>query len=289
MADASWDDLQLFFEVAETGGLSGASQRTGQSAPTIGRKMLALERTLGRSLFFRSQRGYRLAHDGEILFERVKIMRAAANGIADWHKDAFALPIVAVSIETWISGLLTDHVGQIRSAEDPFRICCNSVRQGLDLTFRGADVAVLFSAPESGNLAVRRSVSMAYAVYRARAESGNNDLPWISLGTSIAETAADRYVFENHEPGIMIWTEDRHLVPRLIEQGAGRSILPVHEGDRNEKLVRESDVIETLTHPLFIVAHDDDRHRPEIRLVIERLATLLKALEPRLTGAKRAS
>ena len=41
MADPNWDDLQLFHVVAELGGLSAAAQRTGLSAPTIGRRMLA--------------------------------------------------------------------------------------------------------------------------------------------------------------------------------------------------------------------------------------------------------
>eukprot|EP01030_Chromulinospumella_sphaerica_P031879 gene31879-32556_t len=69
MADSAWDDLKLFLHVASEGGLSGASLQTGLSAPTIGRRMFALERVLGRSLFVRSQQGYRLAHDGEILLE----------------------------------------------------------------------------------------------------------------------------------------------------------------------------------------------------------------------------
>ena len=61
MNGAGWDDLQLFLNVATEGGLSGAALRTGLSAPTIGRRMLTLERTTGRTLFVRSQQGYRLS------------------------------------------------------------------------------------------------------------------------------------------------------------------------------------------------------------------------------------
>ncbi|MGO7216462.1 LysR family transcriptional regulator, partial [Rhizobium ruizarguesonis] len=49
MNDANWEDLQLFFHVATGGGLSSAAVRTGLSAPSIGRRMLALERVTGRS------------------------------------------------------------------------------------------------------------------------------------------------------------------------------------------------------------------------------------------------
>jgi len=68
MTDVNWDDLKLFHIVATEGGLAGAASLTGISAPTIGRKMLFLERTMGRTLFIRSQQGYKLAPDGVILF-----------------------------------------------------------------------------------------------------------------------------------------------------------------------------------------------------------------------------
>ncbi|MEK1901875.1 MAG: LysR family transcriptional regulator, partial [Rhizobium sp.] len=87
MKEASWDDLQLFFHVATSGGLTGAAARTGLSPPTIGRRMLALERATGRTLFRRGPTGYLLAKDGETLFERVLVMQEAAEAIADWRGD----------------------------------------------------------------------------------------------------------------------------------------------------------------------------------------------------------
>ena len=283
MAEASWDDLQLFHVVAEAGGLSGAAERTGISAPTIGRRMLALERTLGRSLFVRSQRGYQLAHDGQELFRRVTAMREVASGIAVWHADAFALPFVSIATDCWLSPLIADNLESVRSRDDPFRICCSSEGESADLTFRAADVVVLSKRPESGNVAVLPSVDMAYAVYRPKAAAGQA-LPWISIGTAAAREPRDRYVFENFEGGIMTWTEDRHLLPRLVLSGVGRAVLLVWVGDGLTELEREGEVIAELTHPLFIVAHDDDRHRPEVRLTIERLAALLKNNAARLAG-----
>ena len=44
--DTDWDDLRLFLHVAEQGGLAGTATLTGISAPTIGRRMLALERQI---------------------------------------------------------------------------------------------------------------------------------------------------------------------------------------------------------------------------------------------------
>jgi DNA-binding transcriptional LysR family regulator len=184
--------LQLFWEVARERGLSGAALRTGISAPTIGRRMLELERTMGRTLFRRSKAGYELAHDGVVLLERVRAMRAVAEAITTWHQDAFSLPIVAIAADKWIAGLLARHVAEIRAADDPYRICCNSVPVGFDLAFRSADVAILPESPKSGNFAVLRSVPLRYAVYRSRAGGGSNEARWVSMGTDAVTAAADR-------------------------------------------------------------------------------------------------
>lgn len=283
MNTAAWDDLQLFFHVALQGGLSGAASCTGMSAPTIGRRMLALERTTGRTLFVRSQQGYRLAHDGEILLEHVRTMQRAADSIADWHKDAFALPIVSIAADDWLAPFIAEHAMDIRRSDDAYRLCCQSVHTGIDLTFRRADVAILGERPVNGNFAVRRSVTMSYAVYQSAA-SPVTDERWISIGTEHSHAPADKWVFENHEGQIFTWTTSPELLIRLIQAGAGCGVLPVFVGDAKPGLVRHGGLIETLDHPLFIVANDDDRHRAEVRLVIERLATLLKGEEKRLSG-----
>lgn len=284
MAEAAWDDLKLFYHVATEGGLSGAAMRTGLSAPTIGRRMLALERAIGRALFIRSQQGYRLAHDGQILLEHVRAMRHAADSISDWHRDAFALPIVSVAGDAWVSGFIADHATALRAWGDGFRFCCKQVHRGFDLTFREADVAVLHEQPRSGNIAVRRSVDIAYGVYRAGNMPKRDDFPWISIGTEAAWSAADKWVFQNHEPQIHTWTDSPGLLLRLIRNGAGRGLLPAFVGDADPLLKREGGLVESLTHPLWIAANDDDRRRPEVRSVIDRLADLLKREEAGFSG-----
>lgn len=284
MASAAWDDLQLFLHVANEGGLSGAAARTGLSAPTIGRRMLNLERVTGRKLFIRSQQGYRLAHDGAILYEHVRAMQKAADSIAEWHKDAFALPIVSVASNGWLAPFIAEHSDRLRGPDDQFRLCCKEAHLGLDLTFREADVAILGDAPANGNLALRRSVTVRYAPYRSRHMPDHARERWISLGTESSYSPADRWVFENREAKIHTWTTAPHLLLRLIRAGEGTGVLPLFAGDAEPALERAGEVIAELDHALFIVANDDDRHRPEVRLVIERLAALLRLNEALFSG-----
>ena len=60
MNDVDWNDLRLFCHVVREGTLAGAAERTGISAPTLGRAMRALEGRMGRALFERHRTGYRL-------------------------------------------------------------------------------------------------------------------------------------------------------------------------------------------------------------------------------------
>ena len=283
MTEPEWDDLKLFLHVASAGGLSGASERTGISAPTIGRRMLSLERATGRTLFVRSQRGYRLAPDGEVLLAHVEAMRKSAEKIAEWRGRAFALPIVSIGADAWLSGLVAGETPSIRGTSDPFRLCCQMRHDGIDFTYRETDIGLVSGPPRTGNLAVLKSVPVAHAVYRA-AGPGGPPLPWVSLGTQSAHSPADRWVFERHEADIMTWANSPDLLLRLVRAGNGRGVLPCFVGDAEPELERDGPILDELTYTLWIVANDDDRHRPEMRLVMDRLAALFRRLADDLSG-----
>lgn len=282
--ETDWDDFKLFLHVAEQGGLAGAAMLTGISAPTIGRRMLALERRLGRSLFVRSQQGYRLAHDGNVLVEHVRSMRGVADTIAQWHRDAFAWPIVSIAGDFWIAGFIADCAERLRGPADQFRYCCRTLDASPDLTFRGIDIAILPQRPKAGNLAAKRSITVNYAPYRATTIDPSTAERWVSIGTEWPRTPADRWVFENRESEIYTWTGSPDLLLRLIRSGAGMGVLPVFVGDGEPIVMRAGAIIEELSHPLYIVAHDDDRKRPEVRQVIDRLADIFKRNEARFAG-----
>lgn len=284
MQEVDWSDLQLFFHVASEGGLAGASSITGISAPTIGRRMLALERSMGRTLFLRSQQGYRLAADGSVLYEHVQTIRRTTADITRWHGDAFTLPIVSIAGDVWMTGFIAENTSDLRGPTDSFRLCCKQLLPGEDLTYRHGMIALFHSAPKTGNVAVRKSVDVAYAIYRTADLVFEENLPWVSIGTEVAMSDAEKWVFRNHEQHIHTWTNTPDVLSRLIASGAGRGVLPAFVGDGIPSLVREGEPIPELTHSLWIAANDDDRHRPEMRVAIDRLATLFKRNEDRFAG-----
>ncbi|WP_275782934.1 LysR family transcriptional regulator [Pararhizobium gei] len=284
MNEVDWDDLKLFFQVASEGGLAGAAALTGISPPTIGRRMLALERTMGRTLFIRSQQGYRLAPDGLVLFDHVQSMRKTVSDISRWHGDAFSLPIVSIGGQIWTTGFVARHAGALRNRQDRFRLCCKLLLPEEDLTFRRGMIGMLSARPANGNFAVRKSVSVAYCTYRAADDGIEDELPWVSIGTEVANAPAETWVFRNHEPEIHTWTNAPELLPHLLSAGAGRGVLPTFMGDAVPSLKRDGVPIDELAHPLWLAVNDDDRQLPEVRLTMDRLADLLRRNEDLFSG-----
>ncbi|TLP46972.1 LysR family transcriptional regulator [Cohaesibacter sp. CAU 1516] len=286
--EASWDDLKLFLIVAEGGGLSAASARTGISAPTIGRRMLALERTMNRILFERSRRGYELAADGICLLERVREMATISGAITQWHSGAFGDPFVGIAGDSWLAMFLAQRNKALSHGPGDIRFCCFDAHEGLNMSNRDSDIAIISNPPQTGNFAVRPSVHVAYAVYQAQDLGEDADRPWVSLGKEDARFASERWVYERHDLEIYGWTNSPHVLFQMIKAGQGRSVLPCFLGDAAPELIRASDVIEELTVRLHLVVNDDDRHRPEIRTMIERLSRLLEDNRALFAGECRA-
>ena len=293
MKDAlDWEDLRLFYQVASLGSLAAASARTGISSPTIGRRMLDLERVTQRQLFFRRQTGYTLAPDGKALFDRLVLMQEAAQTIEDWREEAVPLPSVDLSLDYWMARYLSANLAALWSPDDPFQLCVKTARTRSDLLHRHVSLSITDERPMSGNVAVRSAPAVTYAVYCARAFDHAEKRNWLSIGRGELSAPWANWASSRSDTWITCWTDGPGTLLDLTRAGAGRTVLPCYIGDTEPDLVRLGDPIEDLTHPAWIVIHDDERRWPEVRTVIERLSDLLNAdkawFEGRADGASPA-
>lgn len=275
MKSENWEDIRLFLIVARRGGLTGASQETGMSPPTIGRRMLALERSMGRSLFVRGPTGYSLAVDGQILFERARSMETAAQAIVEWQQDIPTLPIVSIGADTWTLRLIAENLSALWSPSDSFRICLKVFDAGIDFTYRDAQIGVVADKPTKGNAAIRPAGLRKYAPYRSLSASSDAVSNWVSLGTDTAPAPWMRWTFLQAHLPIIAWTNSQTGLLDLVRAGAGTGVLPCMVGDRDMTVKRAGPEIIELEHPIWLVMHDDDRQRPEVRLTIDRLGAFL--------------
>ena len=73
-----WSDVRVFLAIARERRLATAARRLGQSQPTMGRRLRALEQSLGQTLFQRTGEGFVLTEEGEAVLVHAERMEEAA-------------------------------------------------------------------------------------------------------------------------------------------------------------------------------------------------------------------
>ncbi|MAZ15986.1 LysR family transcriptional regulator [Oricola sp.] len=276
MKNLSWDDLQIFAHVARAGGLTGAAETLSLSAPTIGRRMLALEQVIGKPLFVRSRTGYALTDKGQSLLRKVKAMEAGARPIEEWLTSGVERPAVRLSAGTWTANFIAENFARVWTSNDPFRICFKTTEARLDIAHREVEIGIRNQPAESGNLASRPTVEIAFAPYVARNHPDPEGSEWVSLGSEEAVTRSARWLLAQEDTSICAWANTPHTLRDVVRAGAGRGVMPCFSGDRDPQLMRAGPLIAELAETQYLVMHNDDRHRPEVRKVIDRLHALFR-------------
>jgi DNA-binding transcriptional LysR family regulator len=262
-----WDDLRLFLAVARGGGLAAAQTETGKSPPTLGRRMLHLERRLGRDLFVREARGYTLTEDGQAFLRDVASLEAQLFPLLRTGADP-ARPLVKISAGTWVTEVLFQHTPQLLNHTQA-RLRFISAETTLDIRRRETLIGVRNRRPEDPALAGRKVGPVQFAAY-ARSPDVTR---WARV---LGPAPSARWVAETQDPQDMIEVTHPHNARDLAISGVACAVLPTFIGDREEMLIRVSPIIEDLTHDQWLVMHQDDRYLPEVRQVIDLIFDILK-------------
>ncbi|KPF41593.1 LysR family transcriptional regulator [Rhizobium sp. G187] len=286
MKDVSWDAYQLFLAVARQGGLTAAAEITGLSPATLGRRMVELEQDLGRELFLRSQTGYRLTGDGARLLDYLAELEAGSRKVDEWRRGASGQSLVRISLGTWIAWLVCQDIQALRTERDDFRIDLHVAEQRARLSHRESDIAMRAFEPEEANLAALPAGEVAYAAYRARNRDWTGRDPWLAVDPEDAVSAYLRWPHDNVADRIVTTVNRPRSLRDLVQAGAGTAVLPCFVGDLDPTLERVGDEIAPLRHRQWIVMNNDDRHRKDIRTVVDRLAKLLKSRRDILAGKR---
>lgn len=286
MKKIGWDAYEVFIAVARGGGLTAAAQTTGLSPATIGRRVLDLEQSIGRILFARSQTGYALTTEGQILFEQIRDLESAVRRVESWRMQSSGAVTLRLAVGTWNARLVAENFRDICTERDGFRVEMTVTETRAPLAHREHDVALRAHQPEEMNLAARLIGEVAYAAYRAK--SAPHYLPerWIAVTEPDAISGYLRWPHENCAADIAVTVTRPRSLLDLVKAGAGHAILPCFIGDAEPGIERAGDEIPELRHRQWVVTNYDDRGRREIRTLADRLAKLLKAHQDLYAGKR---
>lgn len=263
-----WEDLGLFVAVAREGGLSSASRVTGRSAATLGRRMRALERSIGKELFIRHTHGYTLTEQAEqLLTELLPVEATIARLGGDDHDDA--LPLVKLSAGTWTTLGLVERLDEIIGSPADVRLRFVSGEAVLSIPRREVVIGFRNQRPDQHGLAGRRLRRVEFAPYALP------DAPdrWVSVTIDTPSAHWMSRSIDNSK--VVCEVNSPRTAMDLALAGKGIALLPTFVGDAESSLIRKGDTIEELAHDQWIVVHQDDRKLAEVRRTVDRLFAVL--------------
>lgn len=153
-----WNQARAFLATAEEGSLSAAARVLGQTQPTLGRQVNALEEELGILLFDRIGRSLYLTPAGEDLLVHVRTMRDAASrlSIAASSQSQAIEGEVKVSVsDVLASYMISDVLKRIRDLAPRLQVHLVATDEISDLQRREADIAIRHVRPVQPDLIAR--------------------------------------------------------------------------------------------------------------------------------------
>lgn len=281
-----WNQARTFLATAEEGSLSAAARALGQTQPTLGRQVAALEEELGVTLFDRVGRSLVLTPSGLELLDHVRAMADAASLISitasgqsqaiEGHVSITATPVLATYHLPAILKRLREEAPGIAIEI----IASNEVR---DLTRREADIAIRHARPEQpdliakliGETSARLYASKEYLDRYGRPKSPADlaDADFIGFGQP------ERQVSLVNAMGIPLTKENFKfnttsgtVILELLKHGLGISFLTKDA----EALVPDIEPIlpdlDPIPVPIWLVTHRELHTSRRIRLVFDFLA-----------------
>lgn len=235
-----WSDVRIFLAIARCGTLGGAAKQVGQTQPTMGRRLRALEEALGHTLFQRTSDGFILTDDGEAVLAYAERMEEEALGFtrALTGKETQLSGLLRVSSSDWFgihvltpvfARFLAQHPGISLELLTDSRLY-NLARHEADLLFR----IVPF---EESDIIQRKLMRIDYALYGhvdlAPPSPGNGDGHTLISMDSAFGSLPDVEWIKRMLPGarVVFGSNNRGVQARMCAEKSGLAVLPCLLGD----------------------------------------------------------
>ncbi|MGD9170270.1 MAG: LysR family transcriptional regulator [Candidatus Thiodiazotropha sp.] len=293
-----WNDLKFFLELARQGKLVQAAARLHVDHTTVSRRISALESRLEVRLFDRSPRGYQLTDAGVRLMPYAESMESSSNRIYQEiaGKDAWLGGTVRVATpEALGSQVIARHIHEFRAEHPDIEIELVAETRRASLSKREADIAVIFSRPQSGRL-----VAWKLCDYRLRVYGSQDYLSQHEAITSPADL--ERHGFVSYIDDLIEMPELRYLESivkkanvvfsssniiaqfNAILQGVGLGLVHCFMAEREPRLQSVLPDEIAIDRSYWLVVHEDLRHVARVDAVCRFLTRVLSDNQKLMLG-----
>lgn len=291
-----WDDLRFFLAVAQHGTLSAAAKALNVTQPTVGRRIVGMERELGAVLFARSSAGFVLTDSGRAILSHAEAMRDhAARAESDVSgRDLGVEGAVRVTASEWvIRSLLAPTLAPLLERHPGLEIELLADARHLNLVKREADIALRPSEFRHDSVFQRVVATIEFGLYASDAYLARKGAPRFENGcaghvfidmSKELETIVDRSWLPALVGAAHVGARcnGREPMAVLAAAGLGFTALPCFLGDATPGLRRLVTPAPGPVRKLWLGVHRSARRTPRIQVVIEFLVRALRQLRAAL-------
>ncbi|MCP3099676.1 LysR family transcriptional regulator [Myxococcus sp. K15C18031901] len=293
--DMRWDDLRYLLAVARRGSLAGAARELRVDATTVGRRLAALEKSLGTKLVLRGARTLGLTEGAEAVVARAREMEEALRSLHGAVVDEARVEgsVRVAATEYLAQALLAANMDLLHSRHPKLDVELVVGTDMVDIQRGDADLALRLVAPKGDALVVRKVGELAFAMYASRGYlrrrgaprpgdfRGHSVLVYRETLTSGAEseelkrlTAGGRRLLRSNSSPVL---------REAAASGLGVALLPCLSGERDARLTRVGAGI-IAKRPLWLVLHKDLQRSPRVRAASDWVAELCRREKAGLAG-----
>lgn len=279
-----WDNARIFLAIQRVGTLRGAAEQLQIDQATVGRRLAAMEKSLGTRLFLRTPAGYVATPAGELAVTTIEKMEQAADQLQRQMQgtDERLCGVVRVAAtDTMAKHVLMPAMQKLHAKHPDIRVVLTTSNQVSNITRREADLAVRSVRPTSPDLISRHLKRLNLGLYASKTYLKKHGMP--QPGTALAghdvviyqraiyprqsealcgESIANARVTMEISSGMMLF--------EAVSAGLGIGELPTHIGDAGAQLVRLwPERFEP--YDLWLVLHSDLNRTARVRAVADAI------------------
>lgn len=286
----SWDDIRFFLAIHRTGSLSAAAGPLGVTQPTCGRRLRALEGSLGVRLFDRMPEGLRLTAAGAALLDAASSMEQSAHDLAlrATVTDRDLEGVVRISTNEYFAcSFLVGALLQVREKYPGIRVELVLSNDDTDLLRREADIAIRFRPeghrPTPEVLVAQKLGDEPFLLYGTdeylRRRGAPAD-PAVLAGHHVVvfsgrHPASEWCTRAFRDATVVLSAPSMQVTGAAIAAGLGLGVIPRRAARLAPHLRPLSATVANGTG--WMVVHPDLRHVPRIRVVIDTVCAIYRA------------
>ncbi|EMX8465717.1 LysR family transcriptional regulator [Serratia marcescens] len=286
----NWDDARFFLAVARCGTLRKAANQLQVDQATVGRRLTALENSLGSKLFIRTPKSFSLSPLGEsMLADMMKMenaVQAIARKAAGGDKSLCGNVRIATT-DTLAEAFVIPALQDLRQRYPAITVTLLTALNITDIAYHSADLAIRGARPDNDELIIKRLATIEMGLYASPHYLAQRGMPvkgeqlrghdLLMFPRELVPRHWNNFCGETlYEPNAVLQCNSQLLLRSATRSGLGIGLLLSCLADHDPELVRllpeSKDWVD-----IWLVLHPDLQRAARVRAVVQALETSFSA------------